>query len=161
MKRFIPVFFAAFAGVLCGALLITLLSSSNNQGYTETMSSFFKKAHGASNIQAVNFFIGSNCPPGFAPYTAAEGRFIRGAANGDQTTGGSEFMSAGQMPAHAHGFSDHYRPGGYNVAGDSGGPDKGVDGGLATIGNGTNNAGGGGAYWQPYIQLKPCVWTHN
>ena len=112
----------------------------------------FEKVYAAGS-QAVIFVIGNTCPPGFSDYTAAEGRFILGANNGDEVTGGSEFISSGQMPSHNHLVPVDGAPG-CDQASLVGNP-----GADECPGAATTSAGGSGAYWQPFVRLKPCIWN--
>ena len=118
---------------------------SNLENRIATIESYF--------TNTVIYVIGTDCPTGFSEYTSANGRFILANTNGDEATGGSEFMSVAQMPAHSHSL------GSAGIWNGSGAPSGGrFPGGTAFSFDFHTTAptGSGSAYWQPYIQLKAC-----
>lgn len=89
----------------------------------------------------VIYVTGSQCPLGFTPYLAAEGRFVRGDSSGDQATGGTDsqgvsFSTGGVVAALQSGSSFVT---GLNVGGQG-------NGGSFSIVPG-------------HVRLKPCIFN--
>jgi len=145
-----------FLGSIVGSMIITrFMPTSNGQTYWSKL----QHANAASSIQAVTFVFGSLCPLGMTKLTGANSRFIRisgtGSANtGSLSTGGSSIITIANMPSHTH--AGNVSTGGYSVEHHHTNSRLPIENWNAT----TGATGGGGAYWQPYLELVACVWTN-